>query len=269
MKKRPYENANKNDTANAMEKASLAEVIPKQNLPNPPESTNNNPTTKEEPPEKCEVGQQVDEDILKNYQELNDKDEMEIKKSPNNRTKRRFRMSRKNNTCRRASIKTMSNNEGHKGDSNKGQMIEPDNMKKKNSIDQSYRSKRISGQFVPIEKRKDGTLIDYGVKVPTRKPKNHKKGPTKKANHRQNAPLPLELQRISYRGVVLTKRPRKIDNIEYLANAQLKNNDSTELSIRRHKINLVSGIRPEKNLIYSAWLQRLTHKKAPKNNCHL
>ncbi|CAB0028193.1 unnamed protein product [Trichogramma brassicae] len=70
--------------------------------------------------------------------------------------------------------------------------LPPENTKRENTIDQTYRFRRVSGgssnhnKFVPIVKREDGTLIDYGMTVPTRKKRQRKKSPPSASKQKNN-----------------------------------------------------------------------------------
>ncbi|OXU29808.1 hypothetical protein TSAR_014121 [Trichomalopsis sarcophagae] len=68
-------------------------------------------------------------------------------------------------------VKALSkkSNESDRGKSNFTMTSETTD--KEEMIDHRYKVKRISDALRPIEKKKDGTLIDYGLKVPTRKPR--------------------------------------------------------------------------------------------------
>jgi hypothetical protein len=66
-----------------------------------------------------------------------------------------------------------------------------ENERKKNNLtDYEIKIDTISDIFKPIEKREDGTLIDYGLRVPTRKPKQKppKKSPTIPVTSEKNIP---------------------------------------------------------------------------------
>ncbi|XP_032452551.1 triadin-like [Nasonia vitripennis] len=68
-------------------------------------------------------------------------------------------------------VKALSkkSNESDRGKSNF--TVTSETTDKEEMIDHRYKVKRISDALRPIEKKKDGTLIDYGLKVPTRKPR--------------------------------------------------------------------------------------------------
>ncbi|KAL7304216.1 hypothetical protein TKK_0003410 [Trichogramma kaykai] len=90
------------------------------------------------------------------------------------------------------SATALTNNNNKKGgDDQDNSELPPENTKRENTIDQTYRFRRVSGtnnrnKFVPIVKREDGTLIDYGMTVPTRKKKQRKKSPPSASKQKKN-----------------------------------------------------------------------------------
>lgn len=58
---------------------------------------------------------------------------------------------------------------------------------RKDSIDHEYKVEKVREPLKPLEKRKDGTLIDYGLKVPTRRPKKQQQQPATDAEKKNSS----------------------------------------------------------------------------------
>ena len=171
----------------------------------------------------------------------------------------------------------------------------------------------------PIEKRKDGTLIDYGLKVPTRKPRLRKPPPSKEITPKQTVSAPQQpktnefsqskantvSRKIDAQSSILQTRselpltktsklptrkpvirekndcggPGKSDNeIESNNKGDVESNSGVARRLATRAVDFLKYLksrktcnaeasidleRPEKELIYSAWLNRFHTRKHP------